>query len=87
MDLGLTGKRAVVAAASKGLGVAIANALAAEGCRLAICSRDEQRVADAAERIRSEHSAEVHAAVMDVTDGGEFRRWIDDAASRWAVST
>jgi 3-oxoacyl-[acyl-carrier protein] reductase len=83
MDLGLTGKRAVVAAASKGLGFAIADALAAEGCRLAICSRDEQRVADAAERIRSEHSAEVHAAVVDVTDGGELRRWIDDAASRW----
>ncbi len=44
MDLGLTGRRAAVAAASKGLGFATAQALAAEGASVAICGRTEERV-------------------------------------------
>ena len=44
MDLGIAGKRAVVAAASKGLGFASAQALAAEGVRVAICGRDQSTV-------------------------------------------
>ncbi len=51
MDLGLKGKRAAVAASSKGLGFATAQVLAAEGVRVAICSRDETRVREAAEKI------------------------------------
>lgn len=51
MDLGLQGKTAAVAAASKGLGFATAAALAAEGVQVAICSRDGARVKEAAERI------------------------------------
>lgn len=51
MDLGIDGRRAAVAAASGGLGFASAAALAAEGVRVAICGRDEGRVADAAARI------------------------------------
>jgi len=51
MDLGIAGKRAVVAAASKGLGFASAQALAAEGVRVAICGRDRSTVDAAAGRI------------------------------------
>ncbi|MBW3537444.1 MAG: SDR family oxidoreductase [Actinobacteria bacterium] len=51
MDLGLTGRRAAVAAASKGLGFGTAAALAREGALVAMCSRDEGRITDAAERI------------------------------------
>ena len=51
MDLGLTGKRAAVAASSAGLGFASAQALAAEGVRVAICSRDEKRIHAAAAAI------------------------------------
>ncbi|MBK9180586.1 MAG: SDR family oxidoreductase [Acidimicrobiales bacterium] len=51
MDLGISGKRAAVAAASAGLGFASAAALVAEGARVAICSRDERRVREAAERL------------------------------------
>ncbi|MEP6661844.1 MAG: SDR family oxidoreductase [Acidimicrobiales bacterium] len=51
MDLGLTGKRAAVAAASAGLGYAAAEALAAEGALVAICGRDRARIDDAAARI------------------------------------
>jgi 3-oxoacyl-[acyl-carrier protein] reductase len=51
MDLGLAGRTAAVAAGSAGLGFASAQALANEGVRVVICSRDEQRVIDAAARI------------------------------------
>ena len=48
MDLGISGRRAAVAAASSGLGRATAKALAGEGVRVAICGRDEVRVDAAA---------------------------------------
>lgn len=51
MDLGLGGKRAVVAAASRGLGFAVATALASEGARVAICGRDTGRIEAAARSI------------------------------------
>jgi 3-oxoacyl-[acyl-carrier protein] reductase len=51
MDLGIAGKRAVVAAGSKGLGYGAAEALAAEGCRVAICGRDEAVLSAASARI------------------------------------
>ena len=44
MDLGLSGKRAVVAAASEGLGRAVARSLSREGARVVICGRDEERL-------------------------------------------
>ena len=51
MDLGIWGRRAAVAAASKGLGYASAAALAAEGVQVAICSRDRSQIEAAAARI------------------------------------
>ncbi|MGE0795947.1 MAG: SDR family oxidoreductase [Acidimicrobiia bacterium] len=48
MELGLEGRRAAVAASTSGLGLAAARALAAEGVRVAICGRDEERLAAAA---------------------------------------
>jgi 3-oxoacyl-[acyl-carrier protein] reductase len=51
VDLGISGRRAAVAAASKGLGFGVANALAGEGVRVAICGRDGHTVDDAARRI------------------------------------
>jgi 3-oxoacyl-[acyl-carrier protein] reductase len=51
VDLGISGKRAAVAAASKGLGFGVAQALAEEGVHVAICGRDRAAVDDAAKRI------------------------------------
>jgi 3-oxoacyl-[acyl-carrier protein] reductase len=61
MDLGISGKRAAVAAASSGLGLATARALAAEGVRVAICGRDRVRVEAAAAEVG-------HDAVALVSD-------------------
>jgi len=83
VDLGLAGRRAVVAGASQGLGYAIARALAAEGCRVAICSRSEERVDAAARRIADETGAEVAGAAVDVADGSRIRAWLDGVAARW----
>ena len=55
MDFGLKGKRAIVMAASRGLGYASALGLAREGCDLVICSRDQARIEAAADTIRTVH--------------------------------
>ena len=54
MDLHLTDKVALVAGASKGLGYGVARALAAEGARVSISSRDDAAIRDAASRIERE---------------------------------
>ena len=54
MDLGITGRRAAVAAASSGLGLATARALAAEGARVAMCSRDRERIEGAAASVEGD---------------------------------
>jgi len=66
MDLGLKGKVALVAAASKGLGRAIAEELAAEGATLGICARGERALNDARDAIAARTGATVHAIAADV---------------------
>ena len=83
MDLGLKGKRALVMAASRGLGYASALGLAREGCHLVICSRDQPRIEAAAEAIRRETGAKVHALVSDVSSSGEAQRLVDAAVSEY----
>lgn len=67
MDLGLHGKVALVAAASKGLGRAIADELAAEGARLVICARGDDALAATRDAIAKKSGAEVHSVVADVS--------------------
>ncbi|CAJ0807253.1 SDR family oxidoreductase [Ralstonia flaminis] len=67
MDLGLKGKRALVCGASKGLGFACADALAAEGVDVVIVARGAEALLAAAERIRSAHGVRVEAVATDIT--------------------
>jgi 3-oxoacyl-[acyl-carrier protein] reductase len=82
MNLGLTGKVALVAGASKGLGYAVAKALAAEGASVSISSRDEKAITEAAQRIQGETGATVLAMPVDVRDKAAIDRWVAQAAER-----
>ena len=81
MKLNLTGKRALVTAASRGLGYATALGLAREGTSLVICSRDEARIQEAAAKIRSEAGTRVEAVVADVSSAEEAVRLVGHAVS------
>ena len=83
MDFGLKGKRAIVMAASRGLGYASALGLAREGCRLVICSRDQERIEAAAAAIRKATGADVTALVADVSSATEARRLVEAAVAAY----
>jgi len=82
MDLGLEGKVALVAAASRGLGAAIAGTLAEEGCTVEICSRDLERAKHTADTIASNADRSVIGSAVDVTDAEAIVEWVDAAAER-----
>ena len=75
MDLGLEGKVALVTGGSKGIGFAIAAGLAAEGARVAVASRDRERVRQAAEQIGG------HGIVFDSADLDAVPRVIGEVES------
>jgi 3-oxoacyl-[acyl-carrier protein] reductase len=83
MDLGIEDKVAVVFAASKGLGKAAAFALAQEGCRVAICSRNEANIYQAAEEIASHSGSEIFPYVVDVGESGQIENFITVVEKKW----
>ena len=74
MDLGLTGRTALVGGASSGLGRASATALAAEGCRLAIWSRSQAGLDEVAADLRQRHGADVTVLLGDAAEPGTGAR-------------
>jgi 3-oxoacyl-[acyl-carrier protein] reductase len=68
MDLGIKGKVALVAGASSGLGYAAAEALAAEGAKVVLASRDTARITEAAQRVTKVTGSPAHGVTLDVTD-------------------
>lgn len=81
MDLGLLDRVAVVTGASRGLGLAIAQALAHEGCRLAICARTAPALQEAAGRLGPPDRVFAHPA--DVRDPQQLDAFLSAAAARW----
>jgi 3-oxoacyl-[acyl-carrier protein] reductase len=80
MDLGLTGKVAVVTGSTRGLGLASAKALALEGCRLVICGRTESTLHSAARQLGDLGSADdVRAVRADVSTAAGVAVVIDEA--------
>lgn len=77
MDLGLKNKVALVAAASRGLGRAVAEELASEGASLLICSRDRDAITDAGSEIAQQTGAHVISGVADVAVPDDVRRLVD----------
>jgi len=79
LNLGLQDRVAAVTGGSRGLGYAIAQSLLAEGCRVAICSRDPERLDEAARALGSG----VFAQTADVTVPGQVEAFISAAAGQF----
>lgn len=83
MDLGLTDKRALVTAASRGLGRASALALAEEGARVAVASRNSAALESLVEDMRAAGAPDALALAMDLGDPASIRRAVAAAAEQW----
>jgi 3-oxoacyl-[acyl-carrier protein] reductase len=85
MDLGLEGKVALVAGASKGLGRAVAFGLAREGTSLALCARDKNHLDKTAAAITDETGVKVWVRPTDVSKPDEARRFVHEAVSHFGT--
>jgi NAD(P)-dependent dehydrogenase (short-subunit alcohol dehydrogenase family) len=82
MDLHLTGKVVLITGGTDGLGAALADRLAEEGCRVAVCGRDPHRLAATEQRLR-DAGGDALAVQADVTNLADLERFVDAAVARW----
>jgi 3-oxoacyl-[acyl-carrier protein] reductase len=83
MDTGLKNRVAMVAASSQGIGKTTAEAFAAEGCRVAMCARSEERLRAVAESIRKQYQADVFDRVVNVTDAQAVHDFVEAVHARF----
>ncbi|HTK37586.1 MAG TPA: SDR family NAD(P)-dependent oxidoreductase, partial [Pyrinomonadaceae bacterium] len=83
MDLGLQGKIALVAAASQGLGRAVAEELAQEGASLILCARNEHRLNIACDEIRERTGAHVIPVAGDLGIYADVERIVNEGLARF----
>ena len=74
---------AAITGASSGIGTAIATQLAADGYNLALCARREQRLAQLANILSSQHGVEVLTQTVDLRDEAQILDWFDAIATRF----
>ena len=81
--MGLQARVAIVAASSQGIGRATAQALAAEGCQLALCARNRAALEATAEMIKQASRVEVFTEVLDVTDAARVQDFVAAVVNRF----
>ena len=86
MDLGLDGKSAIVTGAAGGIGSAIAEALAAEGCRLLLADKDAGKIRALADRLCGRYDDDAFAIAWDgdLTSPQSARRLVERILAQWA---
>ncbi|MEV4357181.1 SDR family oxidoreductase [Nonomuraea sp. NPDC004186] len=77
MDLGISGKVALVTGGSAGIGLAAAKSLAREGCDVCVAARNPERLAEAVVQLQ-EYGKVVHAVLADVEDPAAARRVVEE---------
>lgn len=82
MDLGLRGRVALVTGASSGIGKAIAEVFAEEGCLVAVLSRSETKLKDAANDIAAKSGSKVLPVVCDVTNKDQIKSAVEQVATK-----
>jgi 3-oxoacyl-[acyl-carrier protein] reductase len=85
MDLGLKGKVAMVAGASRGLGFSIAKILAAEGALVSIASRDSSAIGKAVQRIEHEAGGNLFGFTADVSSAEAIAHWHQATLDRFGA--
>jgi len=85
VDLGITGKSAIVSGSSKGIGRAVAQALAAEGCNVLMTARGEADLATAADEVRGQARGDVHHVAADMTAQEDVDRVVDVGLRRYGA--
>ncbi len=83
MNLGLQDRSVIVAASSDGIARSAAEKFAAEGAKVAMCSRDAARINAAAARIRDNYGARVLAETLDVTDAAAVEEFVKHVAQEF----
>jgi 3-oxoacyl-[acyl-carrier protein] reductase len=83
MDLGLKDRSVIVAASSDGIARSAAEKFAAEGARVAMCSRDSAKVNAAATQIREQYRGPVLAEAFDVTDANAVNAFVERVAKEF----
>ncbi len=83
MDLGLNGRKALVTAASRGIGLAIAQSLADQGCDVAICARGEGGLESARKDLEA-RGVVVFTKAVNVADADAFKQFIGEAGEALA---
>src|SRR5206468_7333280 len=79
MDLGLKGKKALVTGGTRGIGRAVVNLLAEEGCDVALCARSAGPVEETVAALRAK-GVNAAGGAVDVADLAALRKWIGEAA-------
>jgi 3-oxoacyl-[acyl-carrier protein] reductase len=83
MNTGLQGRVAIVAASSQGLGKATAEALAAEGCKLALCARNTAALEALAAHLKTRYHSQVYTQAFDVTDAAKVHAFVGRVAEEF----